>query len=175
MAPDGTDIFIFINIFVETNARSGNPPLHFDTIEHGIIHLVKALEFHYEAFEFNKHKRARLKALLTELVDEGKLTRKMRRSREPAGAVVVRRLVHALYKEAITKGTELWSATIQDIAAIVLISCLQCRAGDILDDTAVKDTRPELPGLRYSDVHLVIKNNGSIVGRWLIRNSKGDK
>lgn len=140
---------------------------------HATKKLKKAMTFKYEEFELKSYWKLRIDGVLGELVDEGLLTREQKRSIEPAGAVVMRRVIRTLYEDAISNGTTGWNTTLNDIAALLLLTALGTRAGDILGET--KDTRPDLAGLRYSDVKLVVVSNGWIEGQFCIRSAKGKK
>lgn len=177
--PSLEDIERFLSAFAETHVGMGkgaSKVLHYDTMNHAILHLDKHLTFKFEDHKITPHGEARLKATLDDLLRNGLLTRELDRSREPAGAVVARRLIGALYEDAIRNGTVAWDMVFAQIAAILLISCLHCRSGDIMGDT--KDIRPDLPRLRYCDLQLSLPEGESIndiKGRFKMRGAKGQK
>jgi hypothetical protein len=145
-----------------------------DTIRHGLLYIEKALVFKHEGFILSAHDRSRIQATVDKLVNDRVLSRALTRSREPAGAVVVQRLITTLPRDAIEKGTSNWCGTLLEVALILLVSCLQCRSGDILGEA--KDVRADLPGLRYSDIELVLRNGSAICNieaRIKIRSAKG--
>lgn len=141
--------------------------------------MKKTLVFKYKTWHLDAHDTAQLQGAMDKLLQEGELTREMTRSREPAGSSVVRRLVRALYHDAIITGTPSWSMLLNDIAIVVLTSCFSCRGGDLLGDSMKnKDKRPDLPGLRYSDLEFVVGGGGTIDDiktRQKMRNAKGLK
>jgi hypothetical protein len=139
---------------------------------HATKKLKKALVFKYEDFDLKGHWKARIDSVLCQMVNEGMLTRELKRSREPAGAVVMRRVIEALYTDAITAGTNGWNTTLNDIAILLLLTCLGVRVGDITGTT--NDVRPDLPGLWYNDVDLKVTKEG-MKARFRIRSGKGMK
>lgn len=120
-----------------------------------------------------KYQASRIQGAIEQLLNEGLLSRRLSRSRDPAGAIVVRRMVTALYKDAITKGTNGWDTTLNDIAKLLLLACLGSWSGDLMGDT--KDVRPDLPSLRYSDVQITVHNLNRLRAQFKIRSSKGQK
>jgi len=153
--------------------------MNYDTMRHGLTYINKTLIFKHETYRIDAHGASVIQAAMRKLLEDGELTREMSRSREPIGALVVRRLVMALLRQAITTGTNSWDNTINDIAMIVLTSCFNSRSGDLMGDLAKqKDPRPDLPGLRYSDLQFVVGEGGTlgdIRGKIKMRNSKGMK
>jgi hypothetical protein len=60
---------------------------------------------------------------------------------------------------------------------IVLLTALGARPTDVMGGTSTKDTRSDLPGLRYGDVKLSVDFGGipKIKGRVCMRSNKGQK
>ncbi|KAH8730764.1 hypothetical protein GQ44DRAFT_822924 [Phaeosphaeriaceae sp. PMI808] len=156
--PTHEDICRFAVDFAKNRPGQGkNGTLNYETMRHGLNYINKALIFQYEDYNPTPHSEAKITGALDSLLRQGELTRELTRSREPAGAIVVRRLVMCLLKDAITKGTDSWDSIINDIAMLVLTSCFNCRGGDLMGDTAkANDPRADLPGLRYSDLQFYL-------------------
>ena len=179
LTPNSEDIIRFLAGYVQVHTKTGrgaSGTAKYDTIKHAIIYLHKGLLFRHPNYKITSHEASRIQATVDTLLRDGFLTKEMGRSREPAGAVVARRLVTALLTDSIVKGTYSWSETLNDAACLLLISCLHCRSGDIIGDT--KDTRPDLPGLRYSDLELVVGPGGGLKDvqmRIRMRSSKNHK
>ena len=178
--PTVEDLVRFMSHFARCRLGQGKDGvMNYSTAQHGLVSLQKALTFRYEAWSMSARGAKLLQATCDELLRDGELTREMIRSREPAGAVVVRRLVKALLQCTITTGTSSWSMMLNDIAIIVITSCFQCRAGDILGDSARPIIESEgLHGLRYADLDCVVGESGTITDiktRVKMRNSKGKK
>ncbi|OSS54748.1 hypothetical protein B5807_00054 [Epicoccum nigrum] len=174
--PTGEQMCRFLAAFVVVHHEDIAPKkgtLSFHTMKSGVIALEQALIFRYENFQLPEHWRMKARAVLEECERKGMLTRTMNESREPAGAIVVRRVVAALYQDAIINGTGGWNTTLTGIASILLLASLGVRAGDIMGVT--KDARPDLPGLRYSDVKIAADQDGSFKARFRIRGGKGRK
>ncbi|KAH6633033.1 hypothetical protein C7974DRAFT_412063 [Boeremia exigua] len=138
---------------------------------HACKKLKKALTFKFN-FTFSTHWTVKLGGVLESLLDNGFLTREQKRSREPAGAVVMRRVITVLYHDAIYDGTSGWSATLSSIAALLLLSCLGVMVGDIMGPA--QDKRPDLPGLRFADVDVLVTKS-AVRTRFKIRSGKGMK
>jgi hypothetical protein len=172
--PTGEDVLQFINIFVQSNSHMGTGGvLSYRTITNAIICLDKALTFAYEYYSLTQHWKMKITVILDQRLRDGYITRGLNSSREPAGAVVIRRMISALYKEAICKGTRSWNATLNEITCILLLACIGCRSGDIMGDT--KDIREDLPGLRYSDIQISVHNLSELKARFTVRSGKGMK
>ncbi len=172
--PTGEQFCRFLAAFIEVHHMCDaqhKGVLAYDTIVHGSKKLKKALTFRYEHFHLSEHWKARADGIFDGFLDEGMITRQKKRSREPAGIIVMRRVIQALYQEAILEGTRGWNTTLNDIASIVLLTALGVRAGDIMGDT--KDTRPDLPGLRYADIQIHVTGDGLLKARFCIRSAKG--
>ena len=65
------------------------------------------------------------------------------------------------------------------IAIFVFTSCFHYRGGDLLGDTTrSKDKQQDSPGLRYSDIQLIVGKDGGIseiMSKDNMRNAKGTK
>jgi hypothetical protein len=178
--PTHQDIIRFAVHFAKARTGRGKDGvLNFNTMRHGLNYINKALIFRHEEYTLGPHGAAKIQAAIDTLVLDGDLTRELTRSREPAGAIVVRRLVMALLLEAIGKGTNSWDSVravhvflkmftdylkvINDIAMLLLTSCFSCRGGDLMGDVDKnKDRRADLPGLRYSDLQFYLEAGGTI-------------
>jgi len=143
--------------------RGKDGVLNYDTMKHGLNYINKSLIFRHEDYTLGAHGASKIQASMDALLQDGDLTRELTRSREPAGAIVVRRLVMCLLRDAITKGTNSWDSVINDVAILVLTACFNCRGGDLMGDTdKAKDRRADLPGLRYSDLQFYLGPRGTI-------------
>jgi hypothetical protein len=135
-------------------------PLAYDTIEHAKLYIHKALTFRHAEYQRTDHHISRLAGVSSKFLSMGLLTKRLNRSKEPAGAIVARRLITSWFHDAVTEGSSDWSTTLNDIASLFFIACFQCRPKDIIGDS--KDPRSDLPGLRYSDIDMVVGKGGGL-------------
>jgi hypothetical protein len=123
-----------------------------------------------------RHETERISATVFGLLKEGKLTKEPSWERNWVGAFMVRRLVTAVFRDALLHGTLSWDVTISKALIIVMAAALTARTGDLT--TAPLDEQP-VPFLCYKDITLKLVGGGTrlenLHARCLIRNEKGDK
>jgi hypothetical protein len=124
----GEDISRFVTAFVETDTETEQDHrLHYDTTKHGVISLDKALTFQYENLHVSPHWKARIQGVVDSLLEDGYLTRRIRRDFELGGAIVVLRMIRALYTNENCGGTYGWDQCLNDMGALLLMACFACR------------------------------------------------
>lgn len=136
------------------------------------------LIFDYPFFKLSPHDSLRIKTLVDGFVKEGKLTKEPSRELHWVGVSLVKRMVDALFDDAVENGTRSWDVTILRVLSLVLTSALQCRSGDIHKHHRDEDDQP-LPFIAYKDVRLKLIDGGreihNLEARITIRNEKGHK
>jgi len=109
------------------------------------------------------------------LLKEGRITRKPIRDAQWIGALLLQRMIIALFREALEEGTTNWDKTIQKTLSLLLIGALSCRSGDIMKDQA--DTH-ELPFLCFDDITIKLVGGfglENLQALFVIRNEKKRK
>jgi hypothetical protein len=177
--PTGEDIVQFYRLYIRSSYTTGvSGSLSYDTMAASVKILVKGLMHHFPYFSLSDHYASRIEGVFETALQDGMMNRGLDRDRTPAGAVVVRRLLKALYeKPAAITGRKKWDSRFNDILMLVLAACLGARRGDIMGGESTKDPRTDLPGLRYNDITLAVDSNGvqGITGVMRMRNNKGQK
>ena len=138
----------------------------------GILRLTKSSLIHYSHFHLSDHDKLRIKTLVDGFLKQGKLTNKPARENHWVGVSLVKIMADAILDNALEHGTRNWDVTVQHLLMLILLSSLQCRAGDITK--WFKDDQP-LPFLAYQDVRLKLVGGSSIQdleARVTIRNEK---
>lgn len=110
----------------------------------GLSKTKEGLLVQYD-FTLSPHDNARLKSKLQQLLKDGRVTKEPARVKQWAGVTIVKAIVHAYLARAPREGTQNWDFTISRTASIVLLSALQCRAGEILACVAIATNRISLP------------------------------
>jgi hypothetical protein len=126
-------------------------------------------------FTLSRNESERITSTVLSLLKEGKLTKEPCWERCWVGAFMVRRLVTALFKDALFNGTINWDVTISKALAIVMVAALTARAGDV---TMAPLDEQRRPFLCYKDITLQlvgVTRLENLKARCLIRNEKGDK
>lgn len=177
VAPSGTSMERFLTAIVEklhTRSPVGVPS--YEHLTNSVRLMVNTSIFQYADFKMSPHESLRIRTLLDGLAKEGKLTKEPSREKHWIGATLVTMMVDALFKDALKRGTLNWDVTIVRAASLILLSSLQCRAGDI---TKARLDDHHLPCLTYRDVRLKLVDDGKDVehleARVRIRNEKGHK
>jgi hypothetical protein len=143
-------------------------------MSNGIASLVAACTFEYEDFHLSEHDLARIETQKDSLVKDEKLTREPIRVKQWIGVILVRLMAVTIMEEALKEGTYSWDATIHKVLALLLLSSLQCRVGDIARTrraaTAIFDIRQCMDQIGWW-----FNNLEKLVARVVIRNEKYHK
>jgi hypothetical protein len=126
-------------------------------------------------FTLSRNESERITSTVLSLLKEGKLTKEPSWEKSWAGAFMVRRLVTALFKDALFNGTINWDITISKALAIVMAVALTARTGDV---TMAPLDEERLPFFCYKDITLKlvgVTRLENLKACCLIHNEKGDK
>ncbi len=173
--PSGEDLERFFDAIVSKIKRIGNDIPSESWIKGGLDRLLVGLFFHYKGFALSKHDSMRLNSLFQQLLNDGRITRKPIRDAQWIGAVLLRRLILAIFRDAFEEGTTNWDKTIQKALSLLLLGALSCRCGDIMKDQS--DVH-DLPFLCYDDIAVKLVGGDGIEylqALIVIRNEKGKK
>lgn len=138
---------------VEPKSQHGVPS--FDWMCRGIKILEEALTFEYSDFHLSPHHSLRIDALTDGFVEQGRLTKGPARECHWLGVTLVKKLIDAVFEDAVRNGSRNWDVTIHMAISVLLTSALQCRSGDIAKSRY--NTQP-LPCLVYKDISLKLRS-----------------
>jgi hypothetical protein len=124
--PTGEDIVQLWKLYVRSSYTTGrNGTLSHDTMARAIQVLIQGLMFRFPDFSPSEHYPFRIIGVFRQYTDEGMITRGLDRDRNPASAVVVRRVLKALYeKPEATTGKKYWDSRLNDTLMTVLVAAL---------------------------------------------------
>lgn len=136
VSPSGNDIQCFLtNIINKVDPRSGHGVPSYRWMREGIKTLKQALTFEHSDFHLSAHDSLRIDALTDGSVEQGRLTKEPARERHWLGVTSVKRMVDAVFEDALHNGSRNWDLTIHTVLSILLTSAIQCRPGDISKST----------------------------------------
>ncbi len=140
----------------------------------GTRRLLSILPFYFPEFQLSRHQGSRLKAFFNQLMQEGRLTRAAIHETQWIGAVLLQRIMVALFRRALEEGTTNWDRVLQKVLSLLLLGALACRLGDITKHN--KDTH-DLPFLYYKDITKLVGGTRieHLVALIVIRNEKAKK
>jgi hypothetical protein len=165
----------FVSRIADHLVPIGGNVLSSRTIKVGISSLIKGAIFYYPDFKTTAHDGQRLDSLIQSLILDGKLTNDLKRERRWIGSYTVSEMIHAVYQDALRRGTIDWNITLVKIQSIVLHTALGCRTGDV---SASRLDRHALPFLTYQDITMKLVGGNTIEHLTMmvrVRNEKGRK
>ncbi|KAL8796625.1 MAG: hypothetical protein Q9195_001015 [Heterodermia aff. obscurata] len=133
--PSGEDIVRFLSqipVMMEPVGDEENGGIiSMSTVRNGVRVLIKYFKFTHTDFELSESEQLRIRTLLFSMRSEGKITSKMKRTRQWLGVTATRAMSRAVLNKALTQGAYNWDVTLYRTFSMVFASALGARFGDI--------------------------------------------
>ncbi|KAJ4131000.1 hypothetical protein NW768_006540 [Fusarium equiseti] len=132
LPPTGSDLELFLWLVPEIikGQSDGVPTLN--TVEVGLSIIKKEMSFLYKEFKLDSHDDARLNATLDQLVRVGRLNGESPLSEKAwVTSDIIGRMVKAMLKDGINKGTISWDILIMKALSLLMQSINAARAGEL--------------------------------------------
>ncbi|KAG8533760.1 uncharacterized protein KY384_001501 [Bacidia gigantensis] len=176
--PTGEQIERFSNTIVKhMQPQAGGVP-SLGSLKNGIVDLKRAFLFYFPTFQLSNHEECRIAENLLRLVQEGFLTRKVKRESHWVGSRMIRTMINSLLQDAFDYGTMNWDITLYRVMSLVVYSATAARAGDLSTDTANANAGI-LTYLMYQDIAMRFIPGGSelkdLFCQITMRGQKGSK
>ena len=151
-----------------------NGAMAWSTIKSAEWSLHHSPTFHYREWKLSKHDATRVDAMLHKLLKDGRVTKQPSIQKQWISAMLVRQMVGAIFRYAMTNSTRSWDVTIHKCLSLVLQAATCSRSGD----THQTEYYKEPVHLRWE--HVFVKIAGTLEKpsmRMLVRlfHSKGHK
>ncbi|EXJ57123.1 hypothetical protein A1O7_07467 [Cladophialophora yegresii CBS 114405] len=150
--PTGDDLIRFLfQLPSHLESRHEDGKIAWTVIKGARAHLERALFFKYEDFKLSKRDELRLDATIQQLLNDGEITKSPVQAALWLSCQMVKRMVTAVFTDAMLNGTKSWDVTLAGCLGLVLQAALAARAGDF--------TRSSHYGgaeyLKWQDIELV--------------------
>ena len=131
--PTGDDIARFLaQLPGHLQSRHDNGKTAWTLIKGAEVQLERALTFQHEGFKLSKRDALRLDATIQKLLNDGKITKDPVREALWLSCQIVKRMVTAVFADAIVNGTKSWDQTLAGCLGLALQAALASRSGDFM-------------------------------------------
>ncbi|TPX13777.1 uncharacterized protein E0L32_005721 [Thyridium curvatum] len=120
------------SIPIQIRGRGEGGAVSFGFVKAGLTYLTNWGIFTFENFRLTPHDTKRISSAMETLVQDGSFTRQPTREEKLwVTSDIAALMIKAVLRDAITNGTLNWDLTIQRVLAVLLLSSIGARSGDI--------------------------------------------
>ncbi|KAK1920452.1 hypothetical protein P3342_002752 [Pyrenophora teres f. teres] len=156
-------------------SRAPSGAISFDTMRGAIEHIISTTQGRFPEFKLKLGEASRIKAVFSDLLSKGVITKDVSRTGQWLGSRIVYMLARALMQNALSQGCRSWDFVIQGALYLGLMVSTGSRVGDITRSDGLVGNKC----VKYGDVEIQVKTdeagNEDLVAVISLRYTKGKK
>ncbi|KAE8869679.1 hypothetical protein PTNB29_00023 [Pyrenophora teres f. teres] len=156
-------------------SRAPSGAISFDTMRGAIEHIISTTQDRFPEFKLKLGEASRIKAVFSDLLSKGVITKDVSRTGQWLGSRIVYMLARALMQNALSQGCRSWDFVIQGALYLGLMVSTGSRVGDITRSDGLVGNKC----VKYGDVEIQVKTdeagNEDLVAVISLRYTKGKK